>query len=381
MLNIEEIVGLENTLLPIIEKIKSYKAYALYGLGAELTGRYNDYVSHLGKPICIIDKKADGGNFHGEITILNTLEKAIQNYGDDFCVIIATPVFAIEIRDICLKLLPAEKIFNPLNGIFDINYPQFLRENKERIVDFYNKLQDDLSKTTFENWLRFRITADPKYVEITCIPNNRHNIELITYEKEIFLRNKPGIVYYPTDIITFNDEVLFDCGAYIGDNVEDFASLAEFKKIYAFELDKKTYASLCENTKKYLNVVAVNCGIWNKRETINVISSHLESNSISSNIGDEKDGESVILDTIDYLAEKYEMPTYIKMDIEGAELNALKGAEQTIKNHKPKLAVCLYHKPEDIFEIPEYLHSLRPDYKFFVRHYSVDSSELVLFAV
>ena len=76
-----------------------------------------------------------------------------------------------------------------------------------------------------------------------------------------------------------------------------------------------------------------------------------------------------------------ERVTFIKMDIEGAELEALKGARNIITKYRPKLAICLYHKPEDIITIPKYIKSLLPEYKLYVRHYSNNTGEFVLYAV
>lgn len=73
--------------------------------------------------------------------------------------------------------------------------------------------------------------------------------------------------------------------------------------------------------------------------------------------------------------------TFLKMDIEGSELNALKGAKLTIQMHKPKLAICVYHKPEDILVIPKYIKTLVPEYKFYLRHYSSYNTETVLYAI
>ena len=72
---------------------------------------------------------------------------------------------------------------------------------------------------------------------------------------------------------------------------------------------------------------------------------------------------------------------YIKMDIEGAEIEALRGAERLIRNCKPKLAICIYHKGEDVIKIPEMLLKYNEDYKFYIRHYSLTKNETVLYAI
>lgn len=69
------------------------------------------------------------------------------------------------------------------------------------------------------------------------------------------------------------------------------------------------------------------------------------------------------------------------MDIEGSELAALRGAEKTIKKSKPKLAICVYHKPEDLITIPQFISSLVPEYKFFLRHHQYISWDTVLYAI
>lgn len=84
---------------------------------------------------------------------------------------------------------------------------------------------------------------------------------------------------------------------------------------------------------------------------------------------------------LDMFFQEREAPTFIKMDIEGAEKEALIGAEQIIRCHKPKLAICVYHKPEDIYVLPELINSFREDYRFYLRHYSNTIYETVLYAV
>ncbi len=69
------------------------------------------------------------------------------------------------------------------------------------------------------------------------------------------------------------------------------------------------------------------------------------------------------------------------MDIEGAELEALKGSERIIREQKPKLAISIYHKAEDFVDIPAWLLALAPEYKLYYRHYSLYKYETILYAM
>lgn len=73
--------------------------------------------------------------------------------------------------------------------------------------------------------------------------------------------------------------------------------------------------------------------------------------------------------------------TFIKMDIEGAEAEALRGAQKIITEQKPKLAISVYHNPEDILTIPQLILEYNPDYKFYLRHYSFSNYDTVLYAI
>jgi hypothetical protein len=76
-----------------------------------------------------------------------------------------------------------------------------------------------------------------------------------------------------------------------------------------------------------------------------------------------------------------ELPTFIKLDIEGAEKEALLGSAEIIKRRKPKLAICAYHKPEDIYELPRTILALRGDYRFALRQHVAGYWDTVLYAV
>ena len=88
---------------------------------------------------------------------------------------------------------------------------------------------------------------------------------------------------------------------------------------------------------------------------------------------------SVEVDSIDRVS--VEPVTFIKMDVEGAEYQGILGARNMIAKYKPKLAICVYHKPEDIWELPQLIHEIRSDYVFYLRHYSFGDVETVLYAV
>lgn len=101
------------------------------------------------------------------------------------------------------------------------------------------------------------------------------------------------------------------------------------------------------------------------------------SSSHISNLGGGCEVETIALDETVYDRE----PTYIKMDIEGAEQEALKGCRKIIQDYRPKLAICIYHKPEDFFEIPIMIKEMNPVYKLYVRQYMDAWYDTVLYAV
>lgn len=190
------------------------------------------------------------------------------------------------------------------------------------------------------------------------------------FEKQYF--EKPIVL--PSENEIFVDGGCFNCGTSLL-----FRKWCDqkYEKIYAFEPDKLNY----EKCKKIIQlnkldrIELINAGLWSKKDVLlfngdkGAGSSFSETGTCSVNV--------VGLDEI--LNGK--KATFIKMDIEGSELEALKGAKNTIVNYRPRLAICIYHKPEDILEIPLYLQSLVPDYKLYIRHYSNYSDETVLYAV
>ena len=171
-----------------------------------------------------------------------------------------------------------------------------------------------------------------------------------------------------------------DCGAFNGDTVEQFINWCggNYDKIFAVEADPVNFAELEKfiDAKNYKNVVPVNCGVWNEKTTLTFSDSNNTGSAISGS-GNIK----IDTDTIDNITGG-EKISFIKMDIEGAELEALQGAAETIKKFKPTLAICAYHKAEDLITLPQFIKSLNPDYKLYLRKHTLAiDTELVLYAI
>lgn len=171
------------------------------------------------------------------------------------------------------------------------------------------------------------------------------------------------------------DEVYVDVGVFDGVSIQRFMNWTNNKycKIYGFEPLKSAYEVLKEKSRDWKQVEIINAGLWNENSN----QSFSEGNSGSAINGNGTTTiETVKLDN--YIDE---IPiTYLKMDIEGAELNALYGSIEIIKKYKPRLAICIYHKTEDILEIPTFIKEIVPEYKFRIRHYSTATWETVLYA-
>ncbi|HBB66694.1 MAG TPA: hypothetical protein DCZ93_05225 [Elusimicrobia bacterium] len=235
--------------------------------------------------------------------------------------------------------------------------PAYIERHKERFGSVHGMLADELSRETYAAFLRAKLGgyADGLY--------------------DVWRKDQ----YFPEGIIELSrGEVFVDGGAYTGDTLLTFMRKAngQYGKYYAFEPEPGNAAALSAKVGKrgFRDVSVIGKGLWHKAEVLRFAAAQGTTGSAISATG----GTSIEADTVDNLAPD---ATYIKMDVEGAELEALRGAAGTIKRNRPKLAVCLYHKPGDLLEIPLYLKSLVPEYRLFLRQHQPVSCELVLYAV
>lgn len=196
-----------------------------------------------------------------------------------------------------------------------------------------------------------------------------------------------------------DEEIFVDAGCYDGMDSLQFLlwSSANIKRIIAFEPDKDNY-NICEsNLKKYCKVdyELFNLGVWDRDEELyfqnDMINSYeskivktgklwsIQTNHYESDVL-KTDVNMVMVNSIDNVLAGRKA-TFIKMDVEGAEVQALLGAKDTIRKFKPRLAISIYHRPNDILEIPLRINKIRNDYLFYLRHYCSNMSETVLYCI
>ena len=190
-------------------------------------------------------------------------------------------------------------------------------------------------------------------------------------------------LYFDSDIIKLHeDEVFVDAGALNLETSLRFMeecrnSHVQNYKIHAFEPDNVSYEKCMDMLKGMpdADIKLYNAGLWGEDATL----FFEESGNAASRISKEETGTSIKTVALDNCISG--PVTFIKMDIEGAELEALKGSREIIKKYSPRLAISAYHKKEDLLELPSYIKELNPEYKLYIRHYSNAAVETVLYAV
>jgi len=188
--------------------------------------------------------------------------------------------------------------------------------------------------------------------------------------------------YFPKQLFRHRDDECFvDCGAYDGDTLLEFAEWSGgcFRKVIAFEADPVNFAALQRATAVdqdlQSRVLALQAAVGKERAKLRFAATGLGNAAICESGAVEV--ECVPLDE----ALASEVPTYIKMDIEGAEPDALAGAATTIRDHKPVLAVCAYHAQDHLWRIPLLLRQSEPEARLFLRPYRLDGLDLVCYAL
>ncbi len=246
------------------------------------------------------------------------------------------------------------------NHIMDL---QYVEENKKQLTKVYNLLEDEESKKIMKSFIFARLTGDVE--------------ELSTFNKN------PEYTYDYGLLGLNNTDVVIDGGAYVGDTILEIQRYVNgnVKNIFAFEPDNVTFERLNKNVGENAAIHLVNAGLWKNTSILKF----KNSGTLGSKLEEDAEDEIKVVSLDDFNEEGIlENVTIIKMDIEGSELDALRGAEKLLCKEMPKLAICVYHKNEDIFSIPLYIASLNlkeGEYKFYLRQHSYSVEETVLYAI
>lgn len=355
-----------------------FKRYVLYG-GGVMAERLSIQLEKSGMQlIAVVDNLDDVNrkvtNFKG-FTIRN-LKEIRDEINDDTCVILAINAFfsvgAIEYY----------------GQVFDQSYDRLIVPNP------YTCLRPCVMCDDFALESRIPI-SDPIYSRVRTLFKDNVSLDIYdrlwkskTYDSafdsfELVKYADVKDVYYfgeaywdSYDFGKANKEyaTIFDCGAYIGDSIKQVCSVVPEKKkqYYAFEPDYEN-AEIIRNNSKFRDICdelnVLEYGVGDKNEQL-IFEFPQNNQRDAGRFVDSASGEGGIklsIKRIDDLNLDIKGQLYIKMDIEGSELGALMGAKETIIKYHPFLAICVYHRKNDIIKIPEFIDSLDCEYSYFLR--------------
>jgi FkbM family methyltransferase len=230
-----------------------------------------------------------------------------------------------------------------------------IETNLNRYRCLYNRFHDEESRNVLCKLLNFRASGDLNYML------NFENLQ----EKQYF----EGFLEFKSR------EVFVDAGGFNGQTTIEFIKRCpEYKTIHFFEPDSKNIALASKNLSGYNNIYYYLMGLAEYKRTLRFSSGE----GAASKLRETGDVE-INVDSIDNQIK--ESISFIKMDIEGAERNAIKGTKEHILNDHPKLAICCYHRVDDLWIIPEQILSMREDYEIYLRHYTDGLHETVMFFI
>lgn len=262
---------------------------------------------------------------------------------------------SLGVNDLLTRILYTQERKEPTKGM--LHAEKYFTEHQKELDSVVALFADDLSREIYYAAISYRKTHNPKDAPVY----SKHD------------------QYFVKDLIPLSDsEVFIDCGAFDGDTMKEFikATKGRYQSIVCFEPVEEYHARL-EKRGKGKNVTAIRAGVYKTSTTLRF---NAEGGKGSAITNASENTICIPVHAIDDVPECHGA-TFIKMDVEGSELDALLGAKETILRNKPKLAICLYHRHRDFIEIPKWIHNLVPEYKLYVRHHAFSVNETVLYAV
>ncbi|NJD25035.1 MAG: FkbM family methyltransferase [Betaproteobacteria bacterium] len=235
--------------------------------------------------------------------------------------------------------------------------PESLLAGLERLKALHARLADDESRCCLYRIAAFRLGLDDAYASF------RH--DLTQYFNPLTLAALPS---RPISYI--------DGGAYDGASLLQLAACHPIAQAHLFEPDPENYRKLADRLQA--SPFPVHClplGLMNSYQVLSFAGGQGEGGNLS-----DSGNIHVACAALDDLIPNTPID-FIKLDVEGAEIAALRGACRLLERHRPMLAISLYHRPDDLWAIPEALDSLCPDYRLFIRQHYFNSFDCVLYAI
>jgi FkbM family methyltransferase len=344
--------------------------YVIYGAGNSGKDVAKILLEKDQKITAFIDKDADSIVSVGGIPCVKPVKTHVHKL-KKLCVIIA--VFNSQVNPNNIKSKLEELGFNSI-----ISYYSFYGCYPELVISKYWLASKELYT---------RKTADIGFVEKILSDKKSRQIFLeiigLRTNLDINMLCDPDLLnqYFPSDIPRLKDPVRFvDGGSYNGDSIKEIRQRGYcIEALACFEPDPINFSYLSKYIMKNLfetrEASLYPCGLGSVLQ----IQRFKSGNNAASTFCD--DGESLIQTApLDELIPNFH-PTFIKLDVEGFESASLKGAEKTIRRYRPTLAVCLYHKPLDIFELPKLIYSMTPNYNYYLRYHGFNGLEIVFYAI
>lgn len=224
------------------------------------------------------------------------------------------------------------------DGLFTQKY---FAEHKDDIRKLSAILADDESRRVLSELITYRLTGRIRHL-LNCETADDENIKLLGLN---------------------DDEIYMDLGAYTGDTVKQFIDLTgcKYSKIYAVEPEERNFRKLFENTKNLKNIHLINAAAGAVPGEI--LFTHGVGRGGALGKGKTR---PVAQESVDNILNG-SPASFIKIDVEGGEIDTIEGAKDTIAKYKPKLLVAAYHRIDDYWTIPGKLLEINPDYKFYLR--------------
>jgi FkbM family methyltransferase len=353
------------------DAVGKFDSFVVAGASGMISQRTVSGLSQAGfRPLALIDNNvALQGSDKDGIPVLSPSE-AVRKYPNAVFVaaIFTHTPLRKQLTDLgAARVISYATLFHKFPGVFlpyfAVDTPAIIANQAQAVMDAATIWADDESRALYTAILNWFVTLDSESVPA---------------------QSPPQTSYLPDLLKLREDEVFVDCGAFDGDTVRHYAKASQgrYREIVALEPDPKTFPKLSACAAKIDRVTALNAAAGAEAGSMLFVAGGSEASHAASAgaAGFTAPGEIIEVDVI-RIDDLSPFPTYVKMDLEGFEQQALTGARGILGAGGTAFGVTLYHRMSDLWTIPLYIHNVAPDLKLFLRHYAEDWGETIVYAV